>query len=249
MSIKTKVAVPPRPYNKAQRLCQELEAQLLAGELLPGNLLPSERNLAQEHQLSRSVVREAMQLLASRGLIETYQGGGSRLLNPLAHYFEQASLGRGVAENSTELQLAVLEMRWVLEGEAAFYCAQRATEEELQALQVEFARMEARRDEPNTLERAKADLHFHMLIAQCSHHFLLIALAQVLYSRFFNAIYGVLSKNQQRTGSYPPYIESQHERIYQAIVQRQPEQARQAAQAHILYTRQRLEEMDGVPGR
>ncbi|MDX2424139.1 MAG: FCD domain-containing protein, partial [Amphritea sp.] len=87
----------------------------------------------------------------------------------------------------------------------------------------------------------KEDLRFHMMIAESSHHLLIIAFSQLFYTRFFNAIYGVLSRTLKTSGRYPEGIRAQHGAIHQAIMNRDAEAARRAASEHILYTRRHLD--------
>lgn len=230
------MTIPPQLTSK-ERLQQFLMKQIAAGELIPGNSLPSERKLASDLQLSRNSVREVMQSLQQNNLVATTQGGRSRCQNLLQPHLEVPKS----VEMSLALQLDVMEMRAFLEGEAAYYCALRATDEQLRLLKIEYQAMQQRRRGQSTLHKAKADLTFHMMIAESSHHLLLISFSQLFYARYFNAIHEVLSTTLKRYGRYPDGIGRQHEKIHKAIQARNAEQARLEASEHILYTRRLLE--------
>lgn len=58
----------------SQKLSALLQQQILFAEICPGHKLKSQRDLADQYQLSRSTVREAVQDLELKGLIETQQG-------------------------------------------------------------------------------------------------------------------------------------------------------------------------------
>ena len=64
----------------AERLSDRLAARLIrqieSGRLQPGERLPSEVQLAATHGVSRSVVREAVHQVKSRGLVRSRQGSG-----------------------------------------------------------------------------------------------------------------------------------------------------------------------------
>lgn len=222
----------------------ELERQLLDGDWVPGQALPSERSLMQQYAVSRGAVREALAGLRATGVIDTQQGGRSRCANLLEQHLELPLQGRG---EDIEFQLQVLEARAVLEGEAAWFAAQRASDEELALLAQEYEQMCRRgrsssgRD-ASTLEKAKADLQFHMLIAQASHHLLVCSFSQLFYNRYFNAIYSVLSRTLSRFGRYPDGIARQHSAIHRALQARDANLARESARAHILYTRDLLKQ-------
>ncbi|GGO82014.1 transcriptional regulator LldR [Marinobacterium nitratireducens] len=227
--------------DKAGELAARLSARVLDGSIAPGALLPSERQLAAEHGLSRATVRQALRTLALQGLVETRQGDGTRARNLLESQFQMPA---GAAD-SLALQLQVMEVRATLEGEAAWYCATRASDGELARIDEEYRRMSLRSEGITTLAKAKADLTFHQMIAGASHNLLLISFTQLFYSRYFNAIYGVLDRTLRQYGRYPDGIRAQHAAIHQALMERDAEAARQRATEHILFTRSLLESCDG----
>ncbi|MEH6576583.1 MAG: FCD domain-containing protein [Amphritea sp.] len=219
-------------------LLQDLKELLYGGDLLPGDALMSQRKMAEHYQVSRSTVREAVVQLESEGFIDVQHGGKTRCSNLLEPYFDLPPEGLG---DNLEFQLQVMEVRAMLEGEAAYYAALRASDEQLQALDREYQLMRQRGQGDTTLSKAKDDLRFHMMIAESSHHLLIISFSQIFYSRFFNAIYGVLSRTLKKYGRYPDGIRSQHSVIHQTIMHRDADAARNAAIEHILYTRRHLE--------
>ena len=221
--------------SRSDWLAAELERALVCGELRPGDKLLAQRQMAERYQLSRATVREAVTELQSRGLVETRHGGGSFCRNLLAAFFTEDA--EAMIDPSPALQIQVLEMREMLEGEAAYYCALRASDAELEALASEYARMGRSNNGANSLRQAKADLGFHTRIAEQSHHLLVLSLSQLLYTRYFNAIHAVLSQTFKKRGRYPERIGAQHQRIFQAIIDRDAVAAREAACAHIAYTR------------
>ena len=64
------------PESLSDRLAQRLVAQIESGQLHPGERLPTEAQLSQLHGVSRSVVREAVHRVKSRGLLVSRQGSG-----------------------------------------------------------------------------------------------------------------------------------------------------------------------------
>ncbi|MHB8649236.1 MAG: GntR family transcriptional regulator [Gaiellaceae bacterium] len=69
---------------KYAQIAAEIEAAIAVGELAPGDRLPPERELAAAHGVSRMTVRQALQTLAARGLLERAIGrsGGSFVAEP-----------------------------------------------------------------------------------------------------------------------------------------------------------------------
>lgn len=68
-----------RPPVKAQQLADELAEQIAGGELPPGTWLPAERSLAEQHGVSRSTARQAIQALVNQGLAEHVAGSGAKI--------------------------------------------------------------------------------------------------------------------------------------------------------------------------
>jgi len=224
-----------KTLSLAEQLAQSLQRDMVEGVIRPGSKLVSQRQMVDQYRVSRATVREALGLLHSSGLIETRHGGGSICLNILAPFFEDPAEESLAVRQSLPVQ--VLEMREVLEGEAAYCCALKASDLELSLLKQEYMRMSQRHRGGTTVHQAKADLTFHMQIADNCHNLLLISISQILYSRYFNAIYEVLLQNFKKRGRYPEQIGAQHQQIFQAIMARDPEGARTAAREHIAYTR------------
>jgi GntR family transcriptional regulator len=92
------------------RISEDLEARILSGELAPGDRVPSERQLSEEHGASRMTIRQALRMLADRGLVETRNGLGTfvghrRIEEPLDTLsgFTEAMARKGLAASSLVL--------------------------------------------------------------------------------------------------------------------------------------------------
>ena len=115
----------------SDQVASALEAEIREGRIQAGDKLPTEAALAQQFEVSRTVVREALQHLQASGLVETFQGRGSYVLaipldtadGPLADVRTRADL--------TDL----IEFRIGMESEAAALAAERRTPTQLTALQ------------------------------------------------------------------------------------------------------------------
>ncbi len=222
---------------RSEQLVQDIKQAFFRGEYLPGQALASQRSLSETLGLSRSTVREAMGQLESEGFISVRPGGKTYCNNLLEVCFDMPLEGLG---DNPEFQQQVLEVRAMLEGEAAYYAALRATDEQLARVDKEYQQLLKRDKGETTLAKAKEDLRFHMLIAEASQHLLVVSFSEIFYSRFFNAIYGVLSRTLKKRGRYPDGIRAQHASIHQALMARDPDAAREAATNHILYTLKQL---------
>ena len=68
--------------TKYQAVADALRAHIQAGKYAGAAVLPSEFAIAEEYQVSRQTVRQALSLLAQDGLIETKRGSGSHIPPP-----------------------------------------------------------------------------------------------------------------------------------------------------------------------
>src|SRR6266511_2077717 len=122
----------------------EIGVRILRGELKPGDALP-DNGLVDEPAVSRTVVREAVKVLAAKRLVESKPKTGTRvrprrdwnLLDPdvLAWQLE-AGLDRRFLEDA-------LELRRLIEPQAARLAAERATEDQVAVLALAHEQMEA----------------------------------------------------------------------------------------------------------
>ena len=152
-------------------LVETLRTRIVNGDIAPGEKLPSEPRLAIEHQVSRTVVREAIARLNLEGLVHTRRGSGSYALTPPADDADGAPpLARSLAD-----RLALVEYRLALESEAAALAATRRTPAQLAALADRLDDLASSDGHPATA--MQHDFAFHRLVAEAAgNRFLLEAL-------------------------------------------------------------------------
>jgi GntR family transcriptional regulator, transcriptional repressor for pyruvate dehydrogenase complex len=110
--------------------------QIVDGEYPPGSTLPPENELAQSFDVSRIVVREAMRILGTKGVVSVRQGRNTtvNLLSEWNHLDPQILLVLFESRQLGELAHHLVEIRRILEVEAAGLAAERARDEEIQHL-------------------------------------------------------------------------------------------------------------------
>ena len=227
--------------NRVEIISKAIEDDIRQCRWLPGDKLPGQLALMVRFNVSRTCLREAIIGLEVQGLVTTRHGSGCYVNNLFEPNFSKPIYG--VEFDSAAMQLSVMEMRLVLDGEAAQCACERATDDELAAIDHEYKAMGLRSG--NYLQRAKADLKFHMLIAESSHSLILVSLSQLLYAQFFNAIYGALhsvsGSNSATLSEVSVLLSGQHRVIYEAVMARDGQSAKAAAQEHIRYSISLLE--------
>jgi DNA-binding FadR family transcriptional regulator len=173
--------------DNVSKVVARFEEQILSGVLAPGDLLPSERAIADEMEVGRNVVREAIGRLASLGLVRTMHGSGTRVEAPSGRPITQ-TFERLLRQGGLELS-HLAQVRLPLETAIAGLAALHRGEEHL-------ARMEATQavlaSERASLEsQVEADLEFHAVLAE--------ATGNPLFNLVLAPMQGLLIESRRRT--------------------------------------------------
>jgi GntR family transcriptional regulator, galactonate operon transcriptional repressor len=154
--------------------------QIVSGELQPGDPLPPEDELTSDLSVSRTVLREAVRVLAAKGLVQARPKTGTRVrersdwnvLDPdVLSWRTESAYDQKLYVETTEVLLAI-------EPLAARLAATRARDEELASIAEAFAAMESGVDDQAAY--LAADLEFHGRILASCHNELLEHLGRVL---------------------------------------------------------------------
>lgn len=193
------------------------------GELHPGDQLPAERTLADQFQVSRASVREALRTLELLGIVETRAGGGTfvrqagpdDLAKPL-----QALITRGHSLAD------VIEFRGIVEPAIAALAATRVKDGQLAELRDLLARQEQKVSANQTY--VDEDTRFHELIGDAAGNELLTTMLGVIWDVLRASREQWLQTNTRAHAS----LEA-HRRIYDALARRDADAARTASAEHI----------------
>lgn len=213
-----------------EQIVQQIEDSILKGALRAGDQLPAERELAVRFGVSRTAVREAVKALREKGLVEAYSGRGTFVTDGTSQAIRQSldlMIKIGQAEGSTHLA----EVRELLEPEIAALAATRIEESSLAMMRDAFEVMERHRQNPDAY--IEADLDFHLALAEAAANPLILSL--------LDSIVGLLREQRIRifnVGGGPERGQIHHQRILEAIENRDPIKARTAMRAHLQQVRE-----------
>ncbi len=210
-----------------EEIVEQLKAMITKGELVPGDKLPSEREMAESLGVSRASVREALTTLEAIGILEIKPGEGT-FVRQTSHAETFAPLALVLAvERNGEAQM--MEVRRVLETEMAALAAERASNENLGKIEEILDLMKAAR---TIHEAVEADLRFHFAIAEATQNTILLRLMNTVADLMHNTF---RSKREQLYSDIPmsQQIIHEHEAIYQAIKNRNSNEARYKMLEHI----------------
>ncbi len=161
-----------------EQIADRLQELIISDSLRPGDKLPGERELAERLGVSRAVIREAIRVLSVRGLVRVKPGCGTYVCE-LSHKDAAASIELFLKlRQHPRFWQDIYEVRRMIEVEAAGLAAERATEQDLTAMEEALAGMEANRDDPERYTHY--DIAFHMALATATHNELLGVLLRPL---------------------------------------------------------------------
>jgi GntR family transcriptional repressor for pyruvate dehydrogenase complex len=204
-------------------LATHLETQIVEGDLPAGTKLPSERQLAEQFAVSRPIVREALRSLVERSLVEIHPARGTFVRQ--ARATDAAGHLDALYRRSQSTPRDLVEARTMLECTAVELAAQRATAEEIAAIErslIEFDRS------TTIVEQARYDMAFHLAIAR--------AAGNPVIETMFGSITALTVELMLRSLSDPDVARASipyHRAIFDGIREGDPARARTAMAHHL----------------
>jgi GntR family transcriptional repressor for pyruvate dehydrogenase complex len=201
---------------------------IVEAKLAADDPLPSESELAARYDVSVRVIRDALRILTSQGVLTTSQGRRAVVANrpseAIQGYFEFAT----ASDSSAIAEL--FEVRIALESRSARLAADHATADEIDAIR---AALNAMRASSGQIESyADADLAWHAGVVRGSHNRFLVgihtALAHILRTE---RISGVTMR--LRAGNSASTTLDEHAAVTDAIEAHDPDRAERAMTAHL----------------
>ena len=220
------------------KVAQQLLQRIMAREFEPGAVLPSERELVETYAISRPVAREAIKLLAARGIITIHPRQGATVGRDLTGAAREALLLAFQKEQVVQGDL--LEVRKVLEPEIAAGAARAGTPQQIRRLREMRRMMDELAEALAAGERdrgdeiwGRSDPQLHILLAEMSQN--------PVYKVLIEVINGILWRQQQSgapsmTDEHVRNAGAQHAAICDAVLAGDPDAARRAMTLHLAYT-------------
>lgn len=220
-------------------IANQIAGKIRAGEFRPGERLPSERELAEKLQVSRPSVREALIALEIEGYVDVRVGTGVFVAPTKA-----GGGWHGAEPDETNVShrygdigpFDLLETRLLIEPECAELAAKNASGAQIEEI-IAAAHMMPNAESPGVHDR-----NFHVAIAEASGNVALAATVANLWQlRESSAIFSRLEQHFV-TRKVWLVAETEHDKIIQAIQDRDIVAARQAMHMHLTGIQSRLRE-------
>ncbi|MDD2899118.1 MAG: FadR/GntR family transcriptional regulator [Desulfuromonadaceae bacterium] len=225
---------PIKPKKVSTQIAEQIRSSILSGEFAPGDKLPPERELAEMFGVSRPSVREALNVLASSGLVMSYQGGGTVVLS-LVETSSANSLSELIRVQQ-DRALDVIEVRKCMESWTVWYAAQRALPDDVRRMEEIIEGMKQNLVVKQPSEDLDANLH--IVIARATHNIVWLHLMQSLFDamkEFQQSVWRAVYLTQEDH----QLLFEHHNSIVQAIKAKDPQTARDAMVHHLTFAESR----------
>ncbi|QLH22872.1 FadR/GntR family transcriptional regulator [Streptomyces sp. Rer75] len=204
---------------------EQLRAQLAEGEWRVGDRVPTEHALAEQLQVGRNTVREAVRVLVHAGMLQSRQGEGTFVLSTT----DPAEVMRDVRRAGIR---DVLELRIALEAEGARLAALRHGPDDLERMRAALASQAALEDAEGQPESGSHELYaahdvaFHTAVVDAAHNAALSATYGWFSSSVREALVASLGDREM-----PRIVPGDHHALIDAIASGDPVAAEDAARA------------------
>jgi GntR family transcriptional regulator, transcriptional repressor for pyruvate dehydrogenase complex len=212
-----------------QQVADQIRKLIEQGSFGPGSRLPPERELALQLGVSRPSLREALIALDIHGIVEIRMGSGVYVCAArLPADVEMRALGESPSE--------LMQARAVLESSVIALAAARATRQGLDRVKtcLDAMRHEMQRgDHP-----VETDRRFHVGIAELAGNSILARMVGELFDGRHEAISSRMARRSESAHAWEVAFQ-EHERIYQALEARDPQEAAAAMSTHLKASQER----------
>lgn len=208
-------------------------ARMILNTMSPGALLPSEAELAERYEVSRLTIREAVKLLAGRGLVELARGRRAMVREPDGSAF--ADFLTSVLHNDSKGLFDLVEVRMSLEVQSATLAAKRASRAGIAAIESALQGMrdaESAQDEGAEDRFHNFDVGFHEAIALASGNRVLGYLFEAMAAPLRQGIQ-ISRRGHAGRGHTLADTIAAHERILDAIREGNARKAGDAMRLHL----------------
>jgi len=218
-------------YKLYEFVVEDLGLKIIKGEYKPGDTLPNEEMLSREFDVSRGVLREATKVLVKKGLIRLKPKIGTQILPQREwNLFDpDVLIWKFEAGNKMKFLENIIEVRRIIESEAAKLAAQRGGEEEISLIRSNYDKMVMFLDDKDGYsyeEYIKLDIKFHTSILEACRNELFSQIGYTIRQALLTARQSDKKDIKAQKETLPLHLD-----IVNAIENHKPEAAYRATQA------------------
>ncbi|MEA1062468.1 transcriptional regulator ExuR [Erwinia sp. HR93] len=220
------------PRRLYQQLATELKQRIETGTYQVGDKLPAERFIAEERNVSRTVVREAIIMLEVEGYVEVRKGSGIHVI---------ANQARNGSQPDERLEFAnfgpfeLLQARQLIESNIAEFAATQVTKPDI----IKLMEIQEKARSEKCFRDSEWDLQFHVQVALATQNSALAAIVEKMWTqRAHNPYWQKLHEHIDRHAA--DHWCADHDEILKALIRKDPHGAKLAMWQHLENTRQML---------
>lgn len=220
----------PAVKGLPQQILEQLEQKILNGELKEGEKLPTEQELAEQAGVGRRAIREGLQALELKGLVEIRRGSGTYVLrNDMESYLETllANIHAYLANDRAQL-LHVIQFRKIISSYAVEELARNPPSDTLKSLEQRLRRQQTAFEQNNPGQYHNAHLAFHLEVVE--------SLKNPIITMLYAPVLRLILKTMRESGSHLDIMKNaikEHRDILRAIKRGDVEAAKQSVCKHL----------------
>ncbi|WP_416045149.1 transcriptional regulator ExuR [Edwardsiella ictaluri] len=215
-----------------QQLAAELTQRIEGGVYPVGDKLPAERFIAEEMDVSRTVVREAIIMLEVEGYVEVRKGSGIHVINNQPKSLIQPD---NTIEFASAGPFELLQARQLIESNIAEFAATQVTKQDIVALM----EIQERARQEDRFRDSEWDLKFHVQVALATQNSAMATIVEKMWSQRTHNPYWLKLHEHIDDKSIESWCED-HDKILKALIRKDPYGAKIAMWQHLENTKQML---------
>ncbi|WED29536.1 GntR family transcriptional regulator [Vibrio sp. DW001] len=231
-----------------QQIGLKLKDKISAGEFKVGDKLPPEREIAEQMEVSRSVIRESLIMLELQNIVKVRKGSGVFVVNTPDDaqklMKEQHKIETDAEDDDDVGPFEMLQARQFLESRIAEFAAGQVTKNDISKLRTALD-MERKHLDDNCLDY-DGDEMFHIAIAEATQNSVLCDMVKELWVRREKSSMWRQLHERISDQDYRRRWLADHEKIYMALVRKDPTAAREAMWLHLENVKETLFELSDV---
>lgn len=223
---------PLEKKSLSDEVVAKIKSMIVSGDFKEGDHIPSERELCEQFGVSRASVREGLKILSLQGLISRTNAGTVITIN-FASILEE-TLALKILLNNYSYE-DVMEARMFLERAMVSLAASRIETQDISIMSQKIELMIKAEREGDSEKYVLADIAFHQQIAKASKSHVLVSLYNAIITLVFRA-----QKSVKEDSSVMKESLKFHEKILEALKNKNAEQAENEMQMHLTDVKKRL---------
>lgn len=225
----TPIFQPYQSRRAFQEIAQEIQRAILAKKLKAGERLPSERSLAEQFQVGRLTIREALRTLEAKGIINIRlgRGGGSYVGMPDPTVIPSMIMDNLQLEGLTAEQIT--EARAGLECSIVEYAVKHANKKDLERIEKNIEESREIIDPENASDVVSKMIDYHILLGEATHNLPLTMFIRALMEWARRRMEYWIPTVEQQSYSYKA-----HKAIFESIKKKDVRLAKKRMKDHVV---------------